>query len=369
MESPATILGMDAHRIVFGNPLIDWAYALGIGLLTFTALLFVRRHLTRRARRYAEGAELPRGLRLLSTLVAKTQVFPLLALSLIVGSKYLDLGPRAEQITTAVIVIQIALQIGIWLSAAVRFYLAEQQLHSGDRNAKTIVTLVQFVANVVIWALVLLGVLDNLGIEVKALLTGLGIGGIAVALAVQNVLGDLLASVSIALDKPFEVGDALNLDNGYIGTVEAIGIKSTRLRSLSGEQIVMPNSELVKARIRNFGRMRERRVVFSFGVTYSTPLDQLAEIPGIVQQAVEELGQGRTRFDRAHFTTFGESALNFEVVYFVTTPEYRQYMDVQQAVNLRLVEAFGKRGISFAFPTRTLVVERPGRAPTTAAAE
>jgi small-conductance mechanosensitive channel len=201
---------------------------------------------------------------------------------------------------------------------------------------------------------------------VKALLTGLGIGGIAVALAVQNVLGDLLASVSIALDKPFEVGDALNLDNGYVGTVEAIGIKSTRLRSLSGEQIVMPNSELVKARIRNFGRMRERRAVFNFGVTYSTPRDQLAAIPGIVKQAIEELGQGRTRFDRAHFTTFGDSALNFEVVYFVTTPDYLQYLDVQQAVNLRLVEDFEKRGISFAFPTRTLIIERPGLAPITA---
>lgn len=369
MDSPATLFGMDAQRIVFGNPLIDWAYALGLGLLTFAVLLFVRRQLTRGARRYAAGAELPRGVRFASMLVQKTQVFPLLALSLIVGSKYLDLGPRAEKITTALIVVQIALQIGIWLSASVKFYLAEQQLHSHDRNTKTIVTLVQFVANVLIWSLVLLGVLDNLGIEVKALLTGLGIGGIAVALAVQNVLGDLLASVSIALDKPFEVGDALNLDSGYIGTVEAIGIKSTRLRSLSGEQIVMPNSELVKARIRNFGRMQERRVVFNFGVTYGTSREQLTAIPSVVKHAIEELGQGRTRFDRAHFTTFGDSALNFEVVYFVTTPDYLQYMDIQQAVNLRLVEDFEKRGISFAFPTQTLIIERHGRPPVTATAK
>lgn len=369
MERAATILGMDADRVVFGNPLIDWAYALGLGLLTFAALLFVRRQLTRGARRYAAGAELPRGVRLVSVLVEKTQIFPLLALSLIVGSKYLDLGPRAEKITTAVIVVQIALQIGIWLSAAVRFYLAEQQLHASDRNTATITTIVQFVANVVIWSLVLLGVLDNLGFEVKALLTGLGIGGIAVALAVQNVLGDLLASVSIALDKPFGVGDALNLDNGYVGTVEAIGIKSTRLRSLSGEQIVMPNSELVKARIRNYGRMQERRIVFTFGVTYGTSREQLTAIPGIVKSAIADLGQGRTRFDRAHFMNFGDSALNFEVVYFVTTPDYNQYMDIQQAVNLRLVEEFESRGISFAFPTQTLIIERAGRPPVTATAK
>jgi small-conductance mechanosensitive channel len=355
---------MEIHeQVLLGNPLIDWLYALALGLLTFAGLLFLRRLVTAQARKYASGHELPRGVRLVSTLVARTQVFPLLALSLIVGSKYLDLGPAAERVTTVVIVVMIALQVGIWLSTAVRFYLEEQRLHSREKNAQTVTTILQFIANVLIWSLVLLGALSNLGINVTALVTGLGIGGIAVALAVQNILGDLLASVSIALDKPFEIGDFVNLDGGFMGAVEAIGIKSTRLKSLSGEQIVVPNSEIVKARIRNFGRLQERRAVFNFGVTYDTPREQLAAIPGLVRDALQDLGQGKTRFDRAHFTAFGDSALNFEVVYFVTVPEYNTYMDIQQAVNLRLMQEFEGRGIKFAFPTQTLVIERAGRPP------
>jgi small-conductance mechanosensitive channel len=355
---------MEIHeQMLLGNPLIDWLYALALGLLTFAGLVFVRRLVTRQARKYSTGAELPRGVRLLSTLVARTQVFPLLALSLIVGSKYLDLGPVAGRVTTVVIVVMIALQVGIWLSTAVRFYLEEQRLHSREKNAQTVTTILQFIANVLIWSLVLLGALSNLGINVTALVTGLGIGGIAVALAVQNILGDLLASVSIALDKPFEVGDFVNLDGGFMGTVQQIGIKSTRLRSLSGEQIVVPNSEVVKARIRNFARMQERRAVFNFGITYDTPREQVAAVPGLVRAALDELGQGRTRLDRAHFTAFGDSALNFEVVYFVTVPDFNAYMDIQQAVNLRLMQEFEARGIKFAFPTQTLVIERAGKPP------
>jgi small-conductance mechanosensitive channel len=361
MTREATIPGMDSDTLILGNPPIDWLYALGLGLLTFAALLFVRRLVTAQARKYASGTELPRGVRLLSLLVAKTQVFPLLALSLIVGSKYLDLGRTPGRVTTVVIVVMIALQVGIWLSTAVGFFLQEQRLQSHDKNSKTVTTLLRFIANLLIWSLVLLAALSNLGINVTALVTGLGIGGIAVALAVQNILGDLLASVSIALDKPFEVGDFVNLDGGFMGTVEEVGIKSTRLRALSGEQIVVPNSEIVKARIRNMGRLRERRAVFAFGVTYDTTPEQLEEIPRLVRAAIEELGEGRTRFDRAHFTTFGDSQLNFEVVYFVTVPDYLVYMDVQQAVNLRLMREFGARGIRFAFPTQTLVIDRAPR--------
>jgi small-conductance mechanosensitive channel len=357
-----TLAAMESRTLLLGNPPVDWLYALALGLLTFAALLFLRRLVTAQARKYSTGAERPRSVRLLSTLVAKTQVFPLLALSLIVGSKYLAMGPAADRVTTIIIVVMIALQIGIWLSTAVRFYLEEQRLSSREKNAQTVTTILQFIANVLIWSLVLLGALSNLGINVTALVTGLGIGGIAVALAVQNILGDLLASVSIALDKPFEVGDFINIDGGFMGGVEAIGIKSTRLRSLSGEQIVVPNSEITKIRIRNMGRMRERRVVFRFGLTYDTPREQLAVIPAMVREAVLALGHGKTRFDRAHFTEFGESALNFEVVYFVTVPEYNAYMDIQQAVNLRLMEEFEKREIRFAFPTRTIVIERTDEA-------
>ncbi len=359
MGKTLALLGLEPGRIVLGNALGDWLYALGLGLLTFATLLFLRRHVSARAHQFM-GRELRPGLKLLLTLAARTHIALLLALSLIAGSKYLDLGSRPERFTTAVIVILVALQAGIWLSAAVRFYLEQQRGPAGDRNTRTMVTILQFVANLVIWSLVLLVALDNLGFQVKALLTGLGIGGIAVALAVQNVLGDLLASVSIALDKPFEIGDALVLDSGYAGTVEAIGIKSTRLRSTTGEQIVMPNSELVKARIRNYGRLQERRSVFHFGVAQRTSRANLEAIPAIVRAAVESCAG--TRFERAHFQRFGAASLDFEVSWLVTSPDYLHFMDAQQSVNLALCEQFEQRGIRLATPVATLLVEPPGAA-------
>jgi small-conductance mechanosensitive channel len=355
MGKTLALLGLEPGRTVLGNALGDWFYALALGLLTFAVLLFLRRHVSARARLFM-GRELPPGLRLVLTLAARTHLVLLLALSLLAGSKYLDLGARPERLTTAVIVVLVTLQAGIWLSALARFYLEQQRGPAGDRNTKTMVTILQFVANLVIWSLVVLVALDNLGFQVKALLTGLGIGGIAVALAVQNVLGDLLASVSIALDKPFEIGDLLTLDAGYAGTVEAIGIKSTRLRSVTGEQIVMPNAELVKARIRNYGRLQERRSVFHFGVAQRTSRANLEAIPAIARAAVESCPG--TRFERAHFQGFGAASLDFEVSYVVANPEYLRFMDTQQSVNLALCEQFERRGIRLATPVATLIVEQ-----------
>ena len=182
MDTLLHFLGLNPNHLLFGNPLSDWAYSLGLGLATFALLMFVRRQLAMRTRGLV-GRELPAGLRLLLALVRRTKFFPLLAVSLGVGSKYLDLPLRAEKATTAVIAIMVAAQLGIWCSAAVRFYFQEQSFHSSDRRSQTMVTIIQFVANLAIWSIVLLLALDNLGFQVKALLTGLGIGGIAAALA------------------------------------------------------------------------------------------------------------------------------------------------------------------------------------------
>ena len=198
-------------------------------------------------------------------------------------------------------------------------------------------------------------ILDNLGIDVTALVAGLGIGGIAVALAAQNVLGDLFASLSIAFDKPFLVGDFLILDD-YLGSVEHIGIKSTRLRSLSGEQIIMSNNDLLKSRVRNYGRMVERRVVLAHGVTYDTPIGRLEEIPDIVRSAIER--QADTRFDRSHFARHGASSLDFESVYYVLSADYNRFMDIQQAINLEIHRRFSELGIEFAIPTQRLYLSR-----------
>jgi len=353
MDSLLHLVGLALDDNFLGNSIRDWMAALGLGLTSFFGLVFLRRQLGLRARGL-EARSLPRGVRLVLSLLGVTKTLPLFAVSLLLGSKYLDLGARAEHATTVIIIVAIALQVGVWLQTAVRFSLDEHYSHSDDRNSETMITIVRFVAGVAIWSLVVLLALDNLGFQVKALLTGLGIGGIAVALAVQNVLGDLLASLSIALDKPFGVGDALTLDTGYAGTVEAIGIRSTRLRSVTGEQIVLANSELVKARIRNYGRLQARRTVYRFGVAHGTAASDLAAIPGLVRTAVTT--EAHTRFERAHLVAFSNTSVDYEVAYVVTSADYPTFLDAQQAVNLKLAQEFEARGIEFASLTPSVHV-------------
>ncbi|MBZ0254689.1 mechanosensitive ion channel family protein, partial [bacterium] len=187
------------------------------------------------------------------------------------------------------------------------------------------------------------------------LVTGLGIGGIAIALAVQKVLGDLFASLSIVLDKPFVNGDFVIFDT-VLGSIEHIGIKSTRIRSLTGEQIVCSNSDLLNTRIRNFKRMHERRVVFALGVTYQTPADKLEKIPGYIREIIES--KDTVRFDRSHFKSYGDFSLNYEIVYYVLSPDYLVYMDIQQAINLEIYRKFEQEGIEFAYPTQTLFLDK-----------
>ena len=211
-----------------------------------------------------------------------------------------------------------------------------------------------FIAKLVLATIAAILILDNIpGVEITALVASLGITGIAVALAVQNILSDLFASLSIVLDKPFVIGDFIIVDN-YMGSVEHIGLKTTRVRSLSGEQLVFSNNDLLKSRVRNYKRMAERRVVFSIGVTYQTPLEKLKQIPATIREIIEL--QETVRFDRAHFQGYGDFALMFEVVYYVLDPDYNRYMDIQQAINLAIFQLFEEQGIKFAYPTQTLYI-------------
>lgn len=211
--------------------------------------------------------------------------------------------------------------------------------------------LILFVA----YSLILLLALQNMGVDVTSLVAGLGIGGIAVALALQSILGDLFASLTITLDKPFAVGDFIVVGS-EMGVVEHVGLKTTRVRSLSGEQLVFGNADLLSSRIRNYKRMSERRVVLGFGVVYSTQPDVLEQINGLVRDAVSS--QPGLRFDRCHFFRFGASSLDFELVYYFNSPDYNAHMDAQQAVQLAIARAFRSRGIEFAFPTQTLHIAR-----------
>ena len=195
----------------------------------------------------------------------------------------------------------------------------------------------------------LLFLLDNLNFDVATLIAGLGIGGIAVALAVQNILGDVLASLSIIIDKPFAVGDFIIIDN-YMGTVQYIGIKTTRLRSLSGEQIILSKSDLLKSRLRNYKRMEERRVVFGIQVPFETPAKKLELIPKFLKDTISSIQN--TRFDRAHFKKIDTYSLNFEIVYYILSRDYTLYMDIQQKINFQVFDYFSKNGIEFAYPTQ-----------------
>jgi len=220
-----------------------------------------------------------------------------------------------------------------------------------DPAAATAADMLTLISTIVLWVFGILFVLSNLGIEVTSLIAGLGIGGIAVAFALQGVLGDLFASFSIYFDKPFRIGDFVII-GADSGTVEKIGIKSTRIRTLQGEELVISNAELTTARVQNFKKMDERRIVTKFGITYETPHEKVQMVNGIVERIFEDIAEAR--LDRVHFTTFADSALIFELVYFVESPDYPDFLSAQQQFNFTLMERFAETGIEFAYPTQTI---------------
>src|SRR5688572_17162255 len=279
---------------------------------------------------------------------ATTRLF-MLAVATYLAMRWLEVPPRADRYIQVAILVVVWWQVGSWLSAATKHLIETRRGHevSGTEGAASL-NILRFVGVVLVWVFAFLMLLTNLGVQIMPLVAGLGIGGVAIALAVQNILGDLFASLSIALDKPFRVGDFLVLGEEK-GTVEAIGIKSTRLRSLSGEQIILSNGDLLKSRVRNYGLLFERRMAFKVGIVYETERALVAEVPAIIEKAIR--AQPKTRFDRAHFASFGESALLYEAVYTVLDAEYNTAMDIQQAVNLALIDEFARRGIEFAYPT------------------
>lgn len=282
---------------------------------------------------------------LLCNVIAKFSWVFFLALAIVSGWKSVDTVPT---LVSKVVIIITFVQIARILGLIVEFIFEEKMNALENQNQRNILQLLLLGVKFIVFLGVLLACLDNLGIDVTALVTGLGIGGIAIALAVQSTLSDLLSSLSIILDRPFEVGDAFDVD-GFTGTVEKIGIKTTRVRSTTGEEIVFPNSKLLSSQIRNFRRMDERRVAITIGVTYETDQAKLKAIPGIVKKVIE--AQKDVRFDRAHFSNMGAYSLDFEIIYWVLSREIVIYRDVHQAILLDLFAEFTKQGIDFAYPT------------------
>jgi len=353
-------------RVYAGNTLHRWLIA-GVVLLAGTlVLLLARRLVVLRMARIAERTATDLD-DLAVDLVRRTAGFFLFALALFVARHWLELGETASVYVRRAIEVALLLQLGLWALGVVAF--AVQRMTRGrdsDDPARTMgLPVLTFVGKVCIWSLVGVLCLQAVGQDINALIAGLGVGGIAIALAAQNILGDLFASITILLDKPFVVGDAIVLGD-FQGTVENIGVKTTRLRSVSGEQIIIGNHDLVSSRVRNFKRLTERRQVFTIGITYDTPADKVAALPEILRQIVASVPD--TRFDRAHFKSFGDSALLFEVVYFVKKSEFNALMDVQQRINLEIYRRFAAEGIAFAFPTQTVYQFTPGAQPAKAPA-
>ena len=332
----------------YGNELRAWIGAFVSFALCLTVLPLMRGIVLRRLRK-PQPTQSANTLELALSLIGATTRLFMLAVAVWVSLRWLVIPPAIDRTLSVVLMLIGWFQAGLWGMTAVTHLVHVRQRALGAEGTASL-NILRFVALAAVWSVAFLMLLANLGVKIMPLVAGLGIGGLAVALAVQNVLGDLLASLSIALDKPFRVGDFLVIGEEK-GTVEKIGIKSTRLRSLSGEQIVMANGDLLKSRVRNYGLLYERRAEFTISIVYETARELLAQVPGILEAAIR--AQPKTRFERAHFARFGEFALVYEAVYFVLDAEYNTAMDIQQAINLRLVEEFAQLGIAFA-------VRRPG---------
>jgi small-conductance mechanosensitive channel len=347
---------MSLDQQFLNNSIQDWLIAIVTAVLLLGGLkiiiAFVRRKLKKLAAKTKTGID-----DLFLNILGRTKFFFLFVFALFVAGKLLDLPENIAPLLLTIFILALLLQSGIWGIGIINFITGrykEEKLKKDAAGATTF-TALGFLAKIVLWSVVLLLALDNLGFNITTLVAGLGISGIAIALAVQNILGDLLASLSIVLDKPFVLGDLIIVD-AHIGYVEHIGLKTTRVRSIAGEQLIFSNNDLLQSRIRNFKRMAERRVNISIGVTYQTPAEKLKKIPGIIKDIIDN--EELARFDRTHFKTFGDFSLNFEIVYWILGSDYNLYMDIQQSINLQIYSRFQEEAIEFAYPTQTLFLEK-----------
>ena len=323
-------------------------------LIAWVGRAVLRRTLLRHLEAHAETSETMLDDALLAV-VRQTKPIVVILLAAYLALITLPLSNASLSFLNKSAIVVVTIQAAIWANAALAGMLDKTVKRRAEKDpaAASAFGLMGFFARVAIWSTALLLGLSSIGYPIGPLLAGLGVGGVAVAFALQNILGDIFCSIAIVLDKPFVLGDFIIVGD-LMGTVENIGIKTTRIRSLSGEQIIFSNADLIGSRVRNYKRMYQRRVVFAFGVVYEIPLAKLQGIPATVRTIIESIEQ--TRFDRAHFKQYGDFSLDFEVVYYVLVPDFGAYMDIQQEINLRLFETFEQEGIAFAYPTREIIM-------------
>jgi len=343
---------MDFLKDIFwGNSIKSWLIAFGIIVIAFAIIKIVKGPILKILRNWSQKTS--------STFddfiviaIEKTLIPFLYFVSIFAAIQYLTLNTETNHVIRVAILFIIAFFILRILTSAIRYsifkFLSKQE--NSETKQKQAHGLI-LVLNGIVWCMGMVFLINNLGYNVTTIITGLGIGGIAIALAAQAVLGDFFSYFVIFFDRPFEIGDSITTGT-EAGSVEYIGIKTTRIRSVSGEQIIFSNKDLTDSRVRNYKRMLRRRILFKIGVTYQTTPEQLKKIPEIIKQAIKS--KEKATFDRSHFSGFGDFRLEFETVYYIDVPDYYLYMDIQQSIYLEIFETFAKENIEFAYPTQTL---------------
>jgi small-conductance mechanosensitive channel len=330
----------------FNNSLEDWVVALAVGVAATVAMLFVRAFVLRRVEAVSRRTR-TRIDDFVLTMLSRTYLLFIVVFGLYFGSTFLDLSVRQDRFVTRVAIASLLLQAAVWGDTGLRAWRDQFSVGPVDGERRQSSSVLCFISRLLLWVVVTLMILDNFGINITTLVASLGIGGVAVALATQNILGDLFASLSIMLDKPFEVGDFIIVGD-VLGSVEHIGLKTTRVRGLGGEQVVFSNGELLKSRIHNHKRMQTRRVAFVLRVAYGMQEELLARIPDLIRDIIS--AKPNIDFERAHFFSWGQWSLDFEVVYHYRSPDYIRHMDAQQAIFLDIYRRFQQEGIEFAQP-------------------
>ena len=339
------------ENIYFGNTLKSWLIVVGIIALASGIIKVLKGPVLKRFRAWSERTS--NNFDDFIVLLVDKSFIPILYFAAIFGAiQYLKFSSRMSHVMRVAGMFIITFFILRLITSSIKYFIfnflsKQENSDTKQKQARGLISIL----NGLVWFLGMVFLISNLGYNVTTIITGLGVGGIAVALAAQTVLGDLFSYFVIFFDRPFEIGDFLVIGS-EVGTVEYIGIKTTRIRAISGEQIVVSNKDLTDSRVRNYKRMMRRRVVFKIGVTYQTTQEQLKKIPEMIKLAIDS--KENATFDRSHFSGFGNFSLDFESVYYIEGPDYNHYMDIQQAIYLEIFEVFAKEKIEFAYPTQTL---------------
>ena len=343
-------IGIDGSFTVFGNSMNDYVFALALFLVALALLKIVQLVVISQLNKLA----LKTTTDLDDTFIKMVKSFnpPFYTfLAFWIGLRPLEITGFAEKAVTAVLIVWIVYQVVIAAGIFIEDVIFKKFAKDKDPNTQSALRILARLAKGALWGLGIIVLLSNLGVDVTGLLAGVGIGGIAIAFALQGILADLFSSFSIYFDKPYKVGDFIIVGD-KMGVVQAIGIKSTRIRSLFGEELIISNQQMTSAEVMNYHDMAERRITFGFGILYETPYAKVERVPEMVKNIIE--ATDTTRFDRAHFKSYGDSSLDFEVVYYVLDGDYNLYMDIQQEINLGLFKKFEDEEIGFAYPTRTV---------------